>query len=322
MRGPGRRLPALPVALAAMLVVFLAGCGDDSGDPVSGAGAQPTPGGSLAVALARTPRNLDPLHAESRAEQLVVRQIDEPLIASLAGPYEDVRRLPGLALSARPSPDKTIWRLGLREGVRFQDGARFNASAVLANAERWRTTSAGRALLPGLVAVDAPRPDLVRFIFDRANPILPRQLASPQLGVVSPRVLGGGGGLAARLARADRTGTGAFELRERTRRTILLARNTAWWGTARDLGPALDQAEFRAVADADQRLGLLENGKVQVAAELGSPQLARLRRDPLLTALAGSGDTAVGLERSVRGFDSATEIPFLSGVWLTRVGTG
>ena len=243
------------------------------------------------------------------------------MIERLAGPYGDVRRLAGLALAARPAAQRTIWLIRLRQGVSFQDGARFNASAVLANAMRWRAAPEGAALLPGLVAVDAPRPDLVRFIFGHPFSHLPRQLSSPRLGIVSPRVLRSPHA-AALLARGERTGTGAFEVRERGPARVLIARNVSWWGSKHGLGPALDQAELRVVPSAASRLRMLRRGEVEVAGGLGPSEVARLRHDPLLTDLPGPAGKALGLERSVRGIDSATEIPVLSTVWLTEIGTG
>lgn len=314
------RAPLLGGALAAVAVAG-ADCGGDSDQSVAGAGAQPAPTGSLSIALTQAPRNLDPLHARTRADLLVVRQICEPLIEELAGPDGDTRRLPGLALAAQPGAGQTIWRLPLRQNVRFQDGARFNASAELDNWRRWRATAEGHALLPGLIAVDAPRPDLVRFIFDRPDLDLKRQLSSPRLSVVSPRVLNSADA-GARLARGDRTGTGAFEVRERDSRRVVIARNVAWWGTRHELGPAIDQVELQAERSAARRLMLLRRGQAQVAERLGPAQLAGLRRDPLLTHLPGPNGTALGLERSVRGIDAADRIPALSGVWLTRIGAG
>jgi peptide/nickel transport system substrate-binding protein len=322
VRRPSARLcaPLLGVALTAGALAG-AGCGSDSDQSVGGAAGQPAPTGSLSMALAQAPRNLDPLLARTRVDLLVVRQICEPLIEELIGPYGEVRRIPGLALAARPGADQTIWRLPLRQNVRFQDGARFNASAVLDNWRRWRTTAEGQALLPGLIAVDAPRPDLVRFIFDRPDPDLKRQLSSPRLSVVSPRVLNSPDA-GARLARGDRIGTGAFEVRERDSRRVVIARNVAWWGTRHELGPAVDQVELRAVRGAGNRLLLLRGGQAQVAERLGPAQIADLRQDPLLTDLQGPDGTALGLERSVRGIDAADRIPALSGVWLTRIGAG
>jgi peptide/nickel transport system substrate-binding protein len=319
----GRATP-LPVrvgatALIAAALMAPAGCGS-SNDPVAGAGGSPGARDNLAWAIPDAPADLDPLFADTRSEQLVVRQLDEPLIERLAGPYGDVRRLPGLALSANPVAGATTWRLPLRAGVRFQDGTLFNASAVLANAERWRASPTGRALLPGLTAVDAPRPDLVRLFFDRATPKLPTQLSDPRLGIVSPRALEPDP--AAELRHPERAGTGPFELRERGPSEVLVARNTGWWGTRHQLGPALDQVQFRMVPSAAERLTLLRRGEVQVADRLGPAEVRRLRGDPLLSALPGPRGTALGLERSVRGIDAATQIPSLSGAWLTRIGAG
>jgi peptide/nickel transport system substrate-binding protein len=302
--------------LALVLAAALAACGNGGeGTPaVQGPGA-PGVGGKLVWALEERPEVLDPLLADERGEQLVSRQVHEPLVASLAGPFGDARRLPGLAYSATPSADHTIWRLRLRRGVRFQDGSLLDAAAVLANAERWGTTSEGRALLPALLAADAPRPDLVRFILNRPDRELDERLASPRLGLVSPRALASGRELRPR----GGTGTGPFELRELEAERLLLAPNTGWWGATRDLGPALALVEFRVEPSASERLELLARGEVQVAEALGPEHLERLRREPLLVGLRAAGGEVLGLERSVRGIESGTQVPSLSAAWLTRV---
>ena len=311
---------ALGILAAAALA--LAGCGDDeSGVAQPASAGAPGSGGALVWLVAEPPAQLDPLGATSRSSQLVTRQIHEPLVASLAGPFGDVRRLRGLAVSWRSSADQAVWRFVLREGVRFQDGTPFNAGAVVANAERWRTTRQGRGLMPDLFAADAPRPDLVRFVLERPDPDFPDRLADPRTGIVSPRALEPSTGTGARLTRPTRTGTGAFEVRERDADGVLVARNLSWWGTERGLGPALDQVEFRVVEDAGDRVELLTSGDAQVADSLGPAEAADARRDPLLEVIGGPG-AALGLQRSVRGITSARDIPSLAGVWVTRVGAG
>jgi ABC-type transport system substrate-binding protein len=274
----------------------------------------------LVWALGAEPGDLDPLLARNSSAQVVTRQIYEPLVEQLAGPFDDTSRVPGLALAVRPSSDETVWRVRLRPGIRFQDGSAFNASAVLANVDRWQAVAAGRELLPTLFDADAPRPDLVRFILTRPDPHFDRRLESPRLGIVTPRALRAGGGSAELDSGLD-TGTGAFELRERDRTRLLLARNTAWWGTGRDLGPALDQVEFRIVPNADERIELLRAGDAQVAGDLDSLAVRKVNADPLLTALP-AGPGGLGIERSVRGIDSARVTPSLSGTWLTTIGPG
>jgi peptide/nickel transport system substrate-binding protein len=316
-----RAAPALLVALA--LALPLGGCGDDGGEnSISGTeSARPGEGGTLAFALADQPRQADPLLAADRASQIVSAQVHEPLVQTLTGPFGDVRELPGLARTFSPSGDRTIWRFHLRNHVRFHDGTPFNASAVLANAERWRTMPQGQALLPGLVAADAPRPDLVRFILSGPDPELPSRLSDPRLGLVSPPALSPSSGLGAKLRREHGSGSGPFELRTLAGDRALLVRNTRWWGSRLQLGPALDQVGLPVVPEPAERLELLRSAQVQVADELDRAAVERLRRDPLLTYAASGNDSFVGFERSVRGIEPGREIPQLSGVWLTKIGS-
>jgi len=308
-------------SLAALACLALAGCGEESSESSRAGEGDAGTGGALSWALASQPRDIDPLLASTRSEELVTRQIHEPLVESLAGPFGDVRRLPGLALSYDASPDNTIWAFHLRPGVRFQDGTPLNAAAVLANGQRWRTTPEGQALMPDLFAVDAPRPDLARFFLTKPDPDFPERLSDPRTGIVSPQALDRSSGEAATMDRADRSGTGPFELREREAGSVLVARNLSWWGTAHDLGPALDQVRFRSVDGSPERLALLEEGDVQVAERLAPADAEKARENPLLEVL-GSGFETLGLERSVRGISSASEVPSLSGIWLTRLASG
>ena len=323
MPRPGARQVRLIGALAAAAAsVALAGCGGDDARRTQAALTSPGTGGTLTWALAGRPGELDPLLAASRWDQLVTRQIHEPLVEALARPFRDPRRLRrGLAAFWHKSAGGSVWTFRLRPDVRFQDGTPLNGGAVLANAKRWRTTPQGRALLPGLFAADSPRPGLVRFQLDRPDPDFPERLSSPRTGIVSPRALDPHSGVEAKLGRQLRSGTGPFELRESDRGGVVLARNLDWWGTGRDLGPALDQVEFRVVEKGQDRLALLSGGDVQVAEALTPSLATEARSDPLLEVI-GDGASALGLQRSVRGITRADEIPSLSAVWLTRVGTG
>jgi len=279
-------------------------------------------GGSatLSWALDRRPTTLDPLYARTGADQLAARQLHEPLIEQLDGPSQESRDTPGLALSARPSADDTVWRLRLRPGVRFQDGARFNASAVLANTDRWQAAPAGRRLLGDLL-VDAPRPDLVRFILPGPDAHFDRRIASPRLGIVSPEAIAEAGPGPLDPARYPDSGTGAFELRERSADRLLLARNTGWWGSEHGLGPGVDQLELLAVADPQERLGMLRDGSARVAV-LGPSQLAAARRDPLLATIREPGSEGLGIERSVRGIPPGQPAPPLNAAWVTGIDAG
>lgn len=306
---------------AALTLLVSSGCGDgDVTDPAAQRGTGLGGDGTLVYALDGRVQELDPLLATTRPERIVARQAHEPLVELLRGPFAGGRPERGLARSWRHSRDREIWRFELRERVRFQDGRPFNAAAVVANAERWRSRREGRALLPELAAADAPRPDLVRFIFARPVTGVAKRLASPRLGIVSPRALRGARRGTEGAAAIERSGTGAFELRERDADAIVIARNVGWWGARAGLGPALDQVEFRLSPNDRQRLSLLRTGTAQVADALPSQARREIRRDPLLAYVLGPAGDVVGLERSVRGIDSSGAVQPLSQVWLTTVG--
>jgi peptide/nickel transport system substrate-binding protein len=316
------RAGATAATLTALGALALTGCGSQNGASVVAAGGEPSPRGTMTIAVPDRPHDLDPMSATSPVDRLVSRQLFEPLVERLTGPYDDVRHLPGLAVAVRPAAGRTLWRIRLRSRVRFQDGSPLDASAVVANAERWLISPTGRALLPGLVAADAPRPNLVRLIGDRPMSGVRRALASARLAIVSPREFSDRSGRAARITQISGAGSGPFELRPPAGGNLVLARNTSWWGTAHGLGPALDQVELRVVPGMSGRLRLLRRGEVEAAWGLDGSAATRLRRDPLLTSLIAPDQGSVGLERSVRGIDSATEIPLLSGVWLTTIAAG
>ena len=310
---------AIALLLAAPLVV--AGCGGGGGGTtVVGTGLPPAGGGgTLAYALPGLPATLDPLAANDRESESVDRQIYEPLIERLSAPYGAGNPQAGLALTARPSPNRTTWTVTLRTGVRFQDGTPFNAAAVLANTRRWQTSPAGAQLLPHLFAVDAPRPNEVRFLLDSPVPDLVRRLSDPRLGIVSPRALDPQSGTRARfLSDVPGSGTGAFEAGPRGPGRLVLPRYAGWWGSPFGLGPSLDGVTFVVAPQSAQRLRLLKQGAAQVADPLGQAGLRAADRDPLLETVGGPV-SGIGLEGSVRGIDSAAGIPVLSGVWLTHL---
>ena len=315
--------PGLRGRLAAALVplaLLCAGCGS-GGATRFPPGEQPIAGGGgdLAYALPPIPRQIDPLAARTPAEQTVSAQLFEPLVSTLQGPYGQRRALAGLTLGTGHSGDRRVWSIHLRPSVRFGDGTPLNGSAVLVNVERWQTSPQGHRLLPGLLASSAPRPDLVRFIFEQPVPDLPALLADSRLGLVSPAALDPSSGKDARVARTARAGSGPFQLSKQSRGELVLARNRSWWGSRDGLGPALDRIAFIFAASAPRRAALLRGGQVRAAAELTRAAAQRLQRDPLLTAVGVRSGHAVGLERSVRGIRSWRQAP-MNGVWLALVG--
>jgi ABC-type transport system substrate-binding protein len=148
---------------------------------------------------------------------------------------------------------------------------------------------------------------------------LRRRLADPRLGIVSPQALDPQSGEGSRFrSEAGGSGTGAFQTGAVGPDRIELSRFAGWWGTPLGLGPALDGISFFAAAASSERLTRLRGGSVQVADPLDPVDLVAAGSDPLLGTVGGPV-SGIGLERSVRGIDSARAVPLLSSVWLTRL---
>jgi ABC-type transport system substrate-binding protein len=312
---------ALALATAAAIVT---GCGDDESELAPGGTVSAGEGGALAWAVPSRPRDLDPLFADDHAAELAARQIYEPLVEQLSGPFGDPRRVDGLALAVAQTKDPTVWRLRLRTGVRFQDGTPFNAVAVLANVERWQALPERSGLPPAAEMVAfSPKPDEVRFKLDEPDPRFGRLLASPALGIVSPEALRRASRPRLGFPLAAAAGTGPFEARERGAGSLVMARNAGWWGSGRAaLGPAIDQLEFVVARSEDERVELLGEAEVQVASGLGPRAARSIRRDPLLAVVSMAGGLAIAAERSVRGIPPDEPAPSLNGVWQTRIDAG
>ncbi|HSD24344.1 MAG TPA: ABC transporter substrate-binding protein [Solirubrobacterales bacterium] len=313
------RLRAATVAVFALAA--LAGCGGGDGSGTQQRSQLPPAGGggTLTYALPDLPGTLDPLAAKDRFAETVTRQVYEPLVAQVTGPYGQTATQPGLVQNLRPSANRSIWSLDLRPGVRFQDGTPFNAAAVLANSRRWQSDPRGRALLPQLFAVDAPTPDEVRFLLDRPVRDFPQRLASPRLGIVSPRAFEPQSGVGARfLPDIRNSGTGAFQPGPGGPARLELSRFAGWWGSPMGLGPALDGVTFAVAPLPAQRLRMLSEGTAQIADPLDAAGLRAAEADPLLNTVGGPR-SGIGVEGSVRGISSARVVPALSAVWLTRL---
>jgi peptide/nickel transport system substrate-binding protein len=259
-----RRAPALALAL-----LFGVAC------QVPPASATPAPtgaqtGGTLRVALPAEVTGFDPWNAD-RASLVAIRQIFETLVD--VDPATS-RITPALASAWQMTNDGASWTFTIREGVRFHDGAPFDASSVVASFERGRATPTYRALFDDPSAIQTVQAIDRRTVrFDLRAPFGPflAHLASPQ----------------AAIARAGGAGTGPFAASSSALApdgTLTLGRNDLYW--RRDQSgkqlPFLDGLVLRPVRDATSRLAELRAGRAEVALDLPIAQASSVRSDPSL----------------------------------------
>jgi peptide/nickel transport system substrate-binding protein len=282
-------------ALIAVVVLFvLAACAPAAGpapasEPSAAEGdTTPRSGGVLNYALVDEPTLLDPNLSSLRSDQIVFFSIYDCLVALDPETQEFV---PWLATSWERSDDGLTYTFTLREDVTFHDGTPFNAEAVKFNFDRVHNPDlVSRATAPfgsygsaevvdeytvriNLVEPIAAFLDYVSFSYRMISPAAVQQYGDADFG-------------------RNPVGTGPFKFVEWVAADhILLEKNPDYnWGPATALhqGPAyLDQINFRMIPESGTRMGMLENGDIQVAVNVPSIEAERLKEDSEFQLIVG-----------------------------------
>lgn len=175
-----------------------------------------------------------------------------PVFESLLSFTSDLCLQPLLAEAWEHRPPGT-WRFWLRRGVRFHNGAQFDASAVVATVNAWGQGRNPIGLGPrSAVAIDDYTVDVTPNV---ANHRLLEQLAHPGRRIAAPGTVPGTG------ARPEVTpmGTGPFRfVRYRPGVNLTVERFEGYWDT-----PArVATLSFDFLPDGDTRLAALAGGRV------------------------------------------------------------
>ncbi len=202
----------------------------------------------------------------------------EPLV------YRDatLAKEPGLATSWK-LVNPTTWEFKLRSGVKFQDGAAFDAEDVVFTFQRaMAATSDFKGYLTSVAEVKAVDPLTVQILTKGPNPILPDQITtilimdkgwSEKHGVTEPQNYKE---KQETYAVRNANGTGPFKLtlREPGVRTVM-TRNDGWWGAAH-FGHNLDEIQYTPVANAATRVAAMLSGEIDFLLDPPVQDLARL----------------------------------------------
>jgi peptide/nickel transport system substrate-binding protein len=219
----------------------------------------PLPERPLRIALGSAAFTLDP-HAGELLTLSVLRNLYDSLTAFDAGN----RVGPALAESWE-NPDELTWIFHLRHGVSFHDGRELTARDVLFSFERARRapTSEIGAYLVAIEKVLALDPHTVEITTRRPDPILLNKIAFVlMVPADSPPVI------------VRPIGTGPYRLvvHEPGKRLALRAFERYWGGA-----PLEQAVEFLPIPDHDARVKGLLDGNLDVVAEPGFADLARIR---------------------------------------------
>jgi peptide/nickel transport system substrate-binding protein len=232
----------------------------------------------LVFAAAADATTLDPHNTTDTESDQVIHMIFETLI----GFDDGMKIVPRLADRWSVADDGVTWTFHLREGVRFHDGAPFNAGAVRANFERVLDPAAAHKRMPLFDMIDrveAVDDHTVRFVTKYAFGAFEPTLAHVSAAIVSPVVAAREGRRFGTAADAV-SGTGPYRIVSwKKDEEIVLERFDRYWGTP----GATPQIVYRPIPEPAARVLALETGDVDVISRVSAPDIPRLERTPGVT---------------------------------------
>lgn len=227
--------------------------------------------GTLRFALDFDFDTFDPARSGSYTERVVNTAMCDQLIDI----DPKLNLVPQLATSWAWSDDNLALTLKLRPGVTFSDGAPFDAEAVRANIERYRTApySLRRTELKSVRSVDVLDALTVRINLSEPFTPLLALLANRPGVMLSPRILNQP---TAEIS-AHPVCAGPFTLAERVAQDhITLKRSPGYWDAEH---VQLDGIEFKIMTDSTVRLVNLQSGKLDVVNRLGATDVPAVQAD-------------------------------------------
>lgn len=211
----------------------------------------------------------------------------EPLV----GVDDEWNPKPQLARAWERSEDATEWTFYLRDDVRFHDGVRFDADAVLANFARYEAVGVGSSqfysfsldrFYPGFEGIEKIDEFTVRLRFDRAKPMLPFSMTSWGSAMFSPESFDEHGDFTTKPA-----ATGPFVIVDRApEEYAVLERFDDYWGEP----AAAERVRIRVIPENSTRVSALRAGEVMGLMDIGAirpfdaQQLATQERFEVLDA--------------------------------------
>jgi ABC-type dipeptide/oligopeptide/nickel transport system permease component/ABC-type transport system substrate-binding protein len=267
-RGPRAALLAAASLLAASLVVLGSCCA-----PTAARAAQ-----TVTIGMQLEPPVLDPTANPAAAiSEALYGNVFEGLV-QLAG---DGSVRPCLAASWDVSADGLSYTFHLRDGVRFHDGARFDADTAKYSLERGLAPDSlnpQRSRIAAISAVQALDARTLRLSLRRRSGGLLQSLAWGAFVMVEPR---------SAAANATRpVGTGPFRFVEwRRGDALVLERNDDYWGGRARLGGVI----FKFISDPTAAYAALMAGDVDAFSSYPAPEnVPQFAADPRFKVFVGS----------------------------------
>jgi peptide/nickel transport system substrate-binding protein len=273
-----RRL-ARAVALVAAGALALTTLGGIAGASTHGAGRQKS-GGDLKFGLEAETTD----YCLARAQLAISGiQVVAAIYDTLTVPNDKGVAVPYLAKSVTPNSDFTQWTIGLRPGVKFQDGEPFDAAAVKLNLDTYAGLPGGvsasggplfaiyLSFLQGVTVVD---PMTVQVTLKKPVADFPEYLYSTgRMGMQAPAQINSGPGCSTNMI-----GTGPFKLQSyQQNQSTVVVKNPNYWQPGY---PKANSITFVPIPDGAARNTQLQGGQIDLTHQSGGLQVDNLRNIP------------------------------------------
>jgi len=222
-----------------------------------GASGQPVRGGTLRIAFASPPDNLDP-HATIASAG---NQVSSLVFDNLTQLDQNNEAQPMLAVSWTPEKSGQEWVFRLREGVKFHHGRDFTSADVVATIERAYasgSTLRAKGAFGPVKEVKAEGSHAVRLVLTQPFAELPVVVAGRWARVVAADRID--------TLRTKPEGTGPFLFREfQAGNSVTVVRNPNYWMAGR---PYLDGVHVVAIKESVAQQAALRGGNVDVITQI------------------------------------------------------
>jgi peptide/nickel transport system substrate-binding protein len=275
---------------------LVAACGGGGGATKGPAKA----GGTMTVALAEDPDQLDPTIARTFVGRIVFANMCEKL-------YDVDSKLNLVPQLAADMPQlsnggKTV-TIRLRQGVKFNDGTRFDADAVKTSLDRHLNLkgSTRASELGPVKSVKVVDPSTVRLTLKQPFSPLTAQLADRAGMIMSPKQLEKLGDKFA----SNPVCVGPFSFVSRKEGDRIVLRKSKEYYDARKV--KLDRLVFRVITEGSVRASNLRSHDVQVAERLDPTDVKTIQADPNLQLLTRTSLGYQGITINIGNKNGLTE---------------
>ncbi len=233
----------------------------------------------VVVAVGSNFTTLDPYDANDTLSQAVAKSFYQGLF----GLDKDMKLQNVLAEGYSVSEDGKVYTVKLRQGVKFQDGSDFDASAVKANLDRASNPDSHLKrynLYKNIASTQVADPLTVKITLKAPFSAFINILAHPATAMISPAALKKYG----KDIGFHPVGTGPYQF-ETWNQTdfVKVAKFPGYWQKGL---PKLDSITWRPVVDNNTRAAMLQTGEANFAFPVPFEQAAKLEKDPKLALVA------------------------------------